>query len=263
MVKPDEVRAAWETNARFWDERYQEGNDFHLKLIAPATEALLGIGPGETVLDIACGNGTVSRRLAALGANVVAFDVSAPFIECALERTKENAERIDYRVLDATDADALRSLGEHRFDAAVCTMALMDMSDIDPLAEALPALLKPGGRFVFSIMHPCFNQMGTRLALEEEDREGEIVRTPSIRVVRYMTPFDAKGLGMVGQPVPHPYFHRPLQELLRPFLAQGFVLDGLEERAFPPNPDRPPRLSWSSFPEVPPVLLVRLEGRPA
>ena len=61
---------------------------------------------------------------------------------------------VDYRVIDAVDSEALLSLGGTRFDAAVCSMALMDMSDIAPLIGALPALLKPGGRFVFTVMHP-------------------------------------------------------------------------------------------------------------
>lgn len=77
----DAIRAAWETNAAWWDAYYKEGNSFHLTLITAATEELLAIRPGETILDIACGNGCFSRRMAALGARVIAFDFSAPFIE--------------------------------------------------------------------------------------------------------------------------------------------------------------------------------------
>ena len=76
-----------------------------------------------------------------------------------------------------------------------------------------------------------------------------------------MTPFSAKGIGIVGQPVPQTYFHRPLHALLEPFLRNGLVLDGLEETAFTdPSNARGP-LSWDHYPEIPPVLVVRL--RPA
>ena len=254
----DTVRAAWETNAAWWDATYKEGNDFHLTLIAPATEKLLAVQPGETILDIACGNGVFSRRMASLGADVVAFDFSASFIDCAKKRTVEHADRIEYHVLDATDRQALLGLGEDRFDAVVCTMAIMDMSDIEPLTETLPRLLKAGGRFVFSILHPCFNQTGCRLTLEEEDRDGELVVTPAIKVTRYMTAFRSQGIGIRGQPVPQTYFHRPLQELLRPFFDHGLLLDGLEERAFEGREDGSPRLTWDHFAEIPPVLVVRL-----
>ncbi|MFC2078234.1 class I SAM-dependent methyltransferase [Candidatus Bipolaricaulota bacterium] len=196
--------------------------------------------------------------MAVLGARVVAFDFSAPFIECARKRTVEFAEQIEYRVLDATNLDGLLSLGEGRFDAAVCTMAIMDMEEIEPIAKTLRRLLKPSGRFIFSVMHPCFNNMGCRMSIEEEDRDGEIRTVRSVKVVRYMTPFSARGIGIVGQPVPQTYFHRPLQALLEPFLRNGLVVDGLEEAAFTdPSGARGP-LSWDHFAEIPPVLIVRL-----
>jgi 2-polyprenyl-3-methyl-5-hydroxy-6-metoxy-1,4-benzoquinol methylase len=254
----DPVRHVWETNAEWWDAYYEEGNDFHLTLIAPATERLLQIAPDETILDIACGNGAFSRRMAALGARVVAFDFSRPFIECARKRTTEGADRIEYRVMDAADEREMLSLGEGRFDAAVCTMALMDMETIEPLAKTLPNLLKAAGRFIFSIMHPCFHQMGARMLLEEETCDGRLVITPAIKVTKYMTPFRAEGIGIRGQPVPQTYFHRPLQDLLRPFFESGLVIDGLEERAFAGRRTESPKLSWDTFDEIPPALVVRL-----
>jgi 2-polyprenyl-3-methyl-5-hydroxy-6-metoxy-1,4-benzoquinol methylase len=260
MAQPnnDEVRTAWETNAQWWDAYYKEGNDFHRTLIAPPTELLLGVKAGETILDVACGNGVFSRRMAELGARIVAFDFSESFIECARKRTVERADRIEYHVLDATDRSALLALGESRFDAAVCTMAIMDMSDIVPLAETLPRLLKRNGRFVFSILHPCFNQTGCRLVLEEEERDGGFVVVPAVKVVRYLTSGSSMGIGIPGQPVPQHYFHRPLHELLRTFFDRGFVLDGLEETAFQGREDAQPCLSWDHYPEIPPVLVVRL-----
>jgi len=253
-----DVRAAWETNAEWWDAYYKEGNDFHLTLVAPATERLLDIEPGQTILDIACGNGAFSRRMAELGGRVVAFDFSEPFISCARARTVEHADRIEYHVIDATDQDRMVALGEGRFDAAVCTMALMDMERIEPLAVVIPRLLKPRGRFVFSIMHPCFNNPSSRMSAEQEDREGEIRTIRTVKAERYMTPFSAQGIGIVGQPVPQTYFHRPLHVLLAPFFGHGFVLDRIEEIAFTdPSKARGP-LSWDHYPEIPPVLAMRL-----
>jgi len=257
VSKPEDVRAAWETNAEWWDAYYREGNDFHLKLVAPPTERLLGIRHGEIVLDVACGNGAFARRMVKLGAYVVAFDFSTRFLERARKRTIENAERIEYHSIDATDRDAMLVLGEGRFDAAVCTMAIMDMSEIEPLAEVLPRLLAPDGRFVCSILHPCFNNPSCRMSVEHEDREGELRTVRTMKVERYLTPFSAKGIGIPGQPVPQTYFHRPLQALFEPFFRNGFVLDGLEETAFvdPTNARGP--LSWDRYPEIPPVLVVR------
>ncbi len=253
------VREAWEKNARWWSNRFGEGNDFHLNLIAPPVEKLLDIQAGESILDIACGNGAFSRRMADLGAHVVAFDFSAPFIECARERSRAYTGRIEYHVIDATQSEQMLDLGKGRFSSAVANMALMDMSDIEPLAECLPRLLLPGGRFVFSIMHPCFNNNAVRLSIEHEQRGAEFADIPSVRVTKYLTPFESEGIGIVGQPVPQTYYHRPLNDLLRPFLETGMVLTGLEETAFTNASAARGPLSWDHFHEIPPVLTVRLE----
>ncbi len=261
----EETRQAWNENAAFWDEHMGEGNDFVEVLTWPATERLLELQPGERVLDIACGNGLTSRRLATMGAEVVAFDFAEKLIAQARRRTREashtqGAGRIIYHVLDATDETALVALGEGRFDAALCHMALFDIAEIDPLMRALSRLLRPGGRFVFSVIHPCFNNPHMAHVAEMEDREGDIVTTYSIKVFGYMTPTVSRGVAIAGQPKPQLYFHRPLQVLLGTGLEAGFVLDGLEERAFPPEhaSGRNP-LSWGgNFSEIPPVLVARL-----
>ena len=253
------VREAWETIAPWWDEKVgAEGNVTQRLLIGPATERLLNLQPDELVLDCACGSGIFSRRMAQLGARVVAFDFSEKFLERARARTTELADRIEYRVLDATNEAQMLALGPGRFDAAVCTMAIMDMAEIAPLFSALSKLLKPEGRFVFSVMHPCFNQPGVKKIVEEEDREGKLEAAYALKISRYIYPYTQKGLGIVGQPAPHVYFHRPLSEIFNAGFRAGFVLDGLEEPVFeqPVEPDRP--FSWANYREIPPHLVARM-----
>jgi SAM-dependent methyltransferase len=248
---------AWDTNAAFWDERMGEGNGFFDVLLWPAVEKLLKPEPGERLLDVACGNGVTSRRLANAKASVTAFDGSPTMI--ALASARGGSSNIDYRVIDATNYQALIGLGAG-FDGALCNMALMDMADIDPLMNALAVLLKPGGRFVFSVQHPCFNNPATIQMGELEDRHGTLVTTYSVKIALYQTPFTQVGLAIHGQPVPHPYFHRPVSLLLAPALAAGLILDGFEERAFPPeNVGGTMPLAWSGrFSEIPAALVARL-----
>ena len=153
----EESKKRWNANASFWDNYMGEDNNkFHNELIRPSTEKLLQVKNNDKILDIACGHGNFSRRLADLGAKVVAFDYSAELIKKAKERSKNY--NIDYKVIDGTDNNALNSLGQQdEYDSAVSNMALMDMSEIKPLAQSLGLLLKPNGKFVFSIMHPCFH----------------------------------------------------------------------------------------------------------
>jgi len=253
-----QAREAWNRNAEFWNERMGEGNDFFNILLWPAIERLLKPQPGERLLDVACGNGLTSRRLATAKARVTAFDVSSAMITIAAGHP--GPLNIDYRVVDATNREALLGLGTSSFDGALCNMALMDMAEIEPLMTALAVLLKPGGRFVFSVLHPCFNNPATVQMGELEDQNGSIVTTYSVKIARYKTPFTRVGIAMHGQPVPHPYFHRPLSLLLSPALGAGLVLDGFEEQAFPPeNSGASAPLSWNGrFSEIPAALIVRL-----
>jgi len=95
--------------------------------------------------------------MADLGARVIGIDASERMIANAGRRSKGYENRIEYQVTDCTDLRKLTTLGERRFDHVVCTMALMDMSEIDTLISAAAKLLKTGGDFVFSLCHPCFN----------------------------------------------------------------------------------------------------------
>ena len=264
----DETRAAWNANAAVWDAKMgNEGNDFVNVLQWPVIRPLLGEIEGQHILDIACGNGLYSRRLAALGARVTAFDFSHELIG----RAKFRGEAaIDYHVLDATDETALLSLGEGSFDSALCNMGLFDIADIAPLFRALPRLLrspnpksgKPGGRFVFSLMHPAFNNASAVHMAESFDDNGEIKTVYAIKVSRYMTPYHTHGLALFNQPKPQVYFERPLEYYLKLGFENGFVLDGFEERAFPPDMPASIPLAWGGqFSEIPPVLVARLSLR--
>ena len=254
----EEARVIWNANAEWWDDRIGDGNAFQLELIEPATERLLDIQPGDTVLDIACGAGRFGRRMAELGAHVVAFDFSERFIERAKKRTPPDLKNIEYHVIDATDKSQLLSFGTHRFDGAVATMALMDMVTIEPLMSALPELLKPGGWFVFSICHPCFDPPETVKFAEMFETDGKTAIRQGIKISRYLTPDARKIEGIASQPEKQFFFHRPLSVIFNTAFKCGFVIDGFEEPKFRQTGDDKRRLMWRNIPDIPPVLAVRM-----
>ena len=223
----------------------------------PVLISFLDPQPDQHILDIACGNGLTSRRLAAVGVRVTAFDFSANLIERAKARPNPDA-RIDYHVIDATDEKALLKLGELQFDAALSNMELFDMPDIEPLFRVLPKLLKPLGVFAFSLMHPAFNNPPTTLLAEEWD-DGQIQTRYAVKVSRYINQFQSQGLALRNQPKPQLYFHRPIRDYMNIAIQNGFVLDGFEERAFPPEHPLFAPLGWGgNFSEVPPALIARM-----
>lgn len=232
-----------------------EGNLFHRTLGVPALERLLAPRAGERMLDLACGTGLVTRWLHERGVEVVGVDLS----EGMLERARARGGPQDYRRLDLTAAGALEGLGT--FQAAVCSMGFMDISELGPLLASVPALLEPGGRLVATLCHPCFNFHGSRLFLEHDDREGTLVETCGVRVSDYLVPRAVRGAGAPGEPNPHTYYHRPLAQLLELCFEAGLVLDGMEERGFEHPVEGRTDLNWSRMQGIPALLGLRLRPK--
>ena len=133
---------------------YQSGwPDVYTDPTSVALFELLGPLAGARVLDLACGHGRISRELARRGARVVGVDLSGALLDRARARDADEPLPITYVHGDA----ASRSLLEGEvFDAAVCSFGLSDIDDLDGAIATVGRLLVPGGRFVFSLLHPCF-----------------------------------------------------------------------------------------------------------
>lgn len=247
----------WEKQADIWDSRMgDDGNDFHLELVRPSVDALLDPSPGDVVLDVGCGNGLYSRHLSRLGLKVTAVDVSAEMIDRAKQRATGDKAEITYQVVDATSRKQLKSFGSNTYDAVVCNMTLMDLAEVRPLAEAVPRILKREGRFVFSVVHPCFNNsVGTTRLVEERYDEHGKQQTHSVKVSSYITPRPEASRGICGRDPQH-YFHRPLYSLLSIFFNSGLVMDGISEPVFEPQKER--ELGQSRFTEIPWAFVARM-----
>ena len=134
-----ESLVAWEANADFWDAKMgDESNRTHREMVRPKTELLLNIQPNDFVLDIACGNGNFAKRLAECGAKVVAFDYSEKMVENAKNRQAAYQACIDFHVCDATNYDEMMKLRKERpYNKVVSNMAVMDITDIKPMFQAV------------------------------------------------------------------------------------------------------------------------------
>jgi len=262
---PAELQRVWDANAAFWDEYIgPDGNAFHRVLVAPGQMRLLRLQPGERVLELACGNGQFSREMARAGAIVTASDFSPVFVERARRYASDAGLNIEHRTADATDESQLLAMGEGGpFDAAVCTMAIHDIAELKPMASALFSLMSASGRFVFSVMHPAFNATNPVFVAETCDEDGDVTTSYALKISGYHDRPPERGTGILGQPEAHWYFPRTLVDLLGPFFEAGWVVDGLEEPAFPAGmgtPEKP--FSWRNYPAIPPVLAVRLRPLP-
>ncbi len=146
--------------------------DSFLKLTMDVVLRLLGNVEGLKICDLACGEGHLSRKLAGLGAQVMGVDLS----ENLLLHAQEDSSASEIRFV-RDDAQELASFSDDSFDIVVCNMSLMDIEDLNGTFRAVARTLKPYGRFVFSVLHPCFAspftvEDGSPL---ETDEKGEFV----------------------------------------------------------------------------------------
>lgn len=98
---------------------------------------LLAPVPGERILDLGCGDGALTEKIAAAGADVVGVDASENFIGAARERGL-NAHRMDAHHLPF----------QTEFDGVFSNAALHWMLQPDLVLAGVGRALKPGGRFV-------------------------------------------------------------------------------------------------------------------
>ena len=120
-----------------WDAgRYAANARFVADLGAPLVE-LLAPRPAERILDLGCGDGVLSARLAKLGCSVVGVDADPDMVRAA------QALGVDARLVDGRH---LPFAGE--FDAVFSNAALHWMTDAAAVASGVWRALRPGGRFV-------------------------------------------------------------------------------------------------------------------
>jgi ubiquinone/menaquinone biosynthesis C-methylase UbiE len=170
-------------------------------------EELIGEVAGQHVLSLACGQGQDARLLANLGATVVGVDVSERMLERAREHELASPRGIRYVYGDAQD---LAEIGAAVFDGVVCHMALMDMPKLAPAIGSVARVLKAGGWFVFSIVHPCYPGHVANLTDYLDD-------------ARYAKPRPVDWL-----PV-HAY-HRPVSTVVNELAAAGFRIVRMVEQ---------------------------------
>lgn len=221
-------RADWDAEA---DDYQREHGEFLRDVgfvwcpegVDEAEVRLLGEVGGRRVLDVGCGAGQCSRWLRTQGADVVGFDLSI--------RQLQHSSRIDAESSVAVPAVCATvtalPFADASFDVACSAFgALPFLVDIAAALGEVARVLRPGGRFVFSVVHPV-----RRMLPDDPTENGlRVVRSYFDRSAYVET--DDDGQATYVEP------HHTLADWVAAVDAAGLRLESLVEPEWPPGNDR-------------------------
>ena len=211
--------SSYDLNAKFWVKIIRENLDrYRTELTNPAVLDAVGDCKGSRLLDAGCGEGYLSRMFAARGAQVDGIDSSPSLAEAARAASSLETDRVDYHIGDVT---RMNFVGES-FDIVVCNHLLNDLpSPADAISEFY-RVLKPGGRLVILMLHPCF--YGFRIRNEKDSTRLPVSDYFIARRAEQL--FDVAG---ILSPAPVTVYVRSLEYYLEIIMSAGFRITSLRE----------------------------------
>ena len=186
--------------------------------VREAEAGLLGEIEGKRVLEIGCGQAASARWLASKGAGAVAMDLSVGMLRHAREGNTRTG--IAVPLVQAT-AESLPFASESIDAACSAFGAVPFVTSIDAVFAEVHRILRPGGRWVFSVTHPM------RWIFPDDPGPGGLTVTQPY--------FDRTPYVEIGDDGTATYveYHRTVGDYVRALAGAGFALGDLLEPEWP------------------------------
>lgn len=184
---------------------------------------LVGDVKNKVVLDAGCGEGRLSRLISEKGGEVHGCDVSAIMIKEANFNETSQPLGIKYFTHDLTNP----FLSDVMYDIVVSNLVLFNVHDINAVVNNIARVLKPGGKFIFSLLHPCFNMTrGQWYNLRYIGRNGGKITFDIKKSYKDSSSYKKELLFLSDE---INFYHRPIETYFKTLAANNlFVSDLLE-----------------------------------
>ncbi len=214
------MSTSWGGVADWYDDLLKEDDTYQSKVILPNLERLLDIQNGETILDLACGQGFFSHKFSKDGVSFIGVDISKELIAKAKGVNNENT------VFHVSPSDDLSMIENNSIDKIFIVLALQNIEKMKETFEECTRVLKTGGTFFIILNHPTF-RIPKRSSWEYDEEKNIQYRRidgylSESRTDIEMHPGLKDGENTVS-------FHRPLQTYFKLLAKAGFTVSRLEE----------------------------------
>jgi len=221
FVSDADADANWSANADVWEAGYDERGDFNRKYCSdPVLLSFLGDVGGQRVLDAGSGAAYLSRLLARRGARMVAVENARRFHEIALAHQERDPLPIEFHHASISRMPFLETAS---FDAAVANYVLIDVPDYEAAIAEIARVLKPGGRFVYTVSQRTLEFRWHWPAPDSPRREDRAAWMDDDYFVR------TAGFDQWGVLKPILSFHRPMRDYVAACRRHGLELRDIDE----------------------------------
>lgn len=246
-------KTSWGPVAEWYDDHLENDPDsYHRQVILPNLLRVLAAQPGEHILDVACGQGFITREIAKTGAKVVGSDISRELIAKAREHDLAGTYHV-------ASADALSYAKDHSYDALVVVLAIQNIENMGGVFAEVRRVLKPNGRCILVMNHPAF-----RIPRKSDWGWDEKTKTQYRRVDRYLSGGRVDIIAHPGAKMSEstPSFHRSLQDIFKALSKQHLAVTRLEEWISHKKSEEGPRAASEDAARKEIPLFLMLEVRP-
>ena len=210
--------------------RWVDHDPHRTALLDGAVRSVLGRVRGTRWLDAGCGEGRLARVLARGGAEVLGVDVAPGLIAAARRRARTLPASTRARLRFAVGGLAARGLVERAgLDGVLASLALMHVPRIAPPLAAWARALRPGGRLVLVLPHPCFMGPGTSWAARLPQVPRGAPALEALQVADYPREGAQRFRFDASFPAATVNHHRSLEVLADALVAHGFLTRRLRE----------------------------------
>ncbi len=209
-----DIAKEWDQISYFRLKQLESGDDLSMDhVIMPMLMELCSNGDFSNVIDLGCGTGYITKKIAPLAKKMIGIDISGRSIkEASLKSQYGNLRFVNVSIEDYSE------LNTDFFSLAIANMTLMDVSNLEKVISGVNKLLAVNGYFVITVTHPYFWPFYWNYARESWfDYNTEIEIEEQFKITNSSTPYLTT------------HFHRPLSMYVNLLTKNNFSIEQMME----------------------------------